>query len=300
MAHGLRPCRQPSLRLKARGLTIPDGDTNREMILLYDVFEETLKRVSERQQSLGNAMIEKWNISEEDLKSGLARVRTTADPAEAADNADLLSESVFERARLKRKIHQQFDQLCPAKTIMTTNISTLLVSQIEDAVTRGDRFAALHFHLMATLVDIVPGSRTDPRTIHVLQRFARSIGQVPIVSNKENRGYLHNAMLVDWLKAGIRLVAEGIASFQNVDRSWMIVHGDSGPFVVMDSVGLNVAFDIIDGEYERTGDEGLNNMADLLRPYIERAELGVKTGKGFYTYPEPEFLQPEFLQGKKD
>lgn len=267
-------------------------------VALYDVSEDTLKRVSEKQQQLGYAMIENWGISKEKLESGFTHVRTTTDPAEAAENADLLSESVFERASLKREIHEQFDRLCPPKTIMTTNTSTLLVSQIEDVVARGDRFAALHFHLMATLVDIVPGPRTDPKTIDVLQRFARSIGQVPIVSNRENKGYLHNAMLVDWLKTGIRLVAEGIASFQDVDRSWMIVHGESGPFVVMDSVGLNVAFDIIDGAYEETGDEGLKKMADLLRPYIERGELGVKSGKGFYSYPEPEFLQPGFLQGE--
>lgn len=269
-------------------------------VTLYDVSGDTLKRVSERHQLLGGAMVEKWDISREKLESGFARVKTTADPAEAAGSADLLSESVFERVPLKREIHEQFDRLCPPKTIMTTNTSTLLVSQIEDAVARGDRFAALHFHLMATLVDIVPGPRTDPKTIDVLQRFARSIGQIPIVSNRENRGYLHNAMLVDWLKAGIRLVAEGIADFQDVDRSWMIVHQDSGPFAVMDGVGLNVAFDIIDGEYQETGDVGLKKMADLLRPYIERGELGMKSGKGFYSYPEPEFLQPGFLQGKEE
>ena len=94
------------------------------------------------------------------------------------------------------------------------------------------------------------------------------------------------------------LVAEGIASFQDVDRSWMIVHGESGPFVAMDSVGLNVILDIIDGEYEETGDEGLKKMGDLLRPYIQRGELGLKTGKGFYSYPDPEFRQPGFLQGE--
>ncbi len=105
-------------------------------------------------------------------------------------------------------------------------------------------------------------------------------------------------MLVDCLKSGIRLVSESIADFRDVDRSWMIVHQDLGPFGVMDSVGLNVVFDILEGEYEQTGDEGLKSMVALLRPYIDRGELGMKAGKGFYSYPNPEYQQPDFLQGE--
>jgi len=264
-------------------------------VVLYDLSSETLKRVSERHEMLGAAMMDRWEVPEDKLRSAFKRVRTTSSPSEAAENADLLSESVFERASLKRDIHRQFDLLCPARTIMTTNTSTLLVSEIEDAVTRGDRFAALHFHLMATLVDIVPGPRTDPGIIDVLERFARSIGQIPIVPRKENRGYLHNAMLVAWLKSGIHLVAEGIADLQDVDRSWMIVHGESGPFAVMDSVGLNVVLDILEEEYKRTADRALKKMMALFQPYIEEGKLGMKTGKGFYTYPNPEFREPDFL-----
>ena len=267
-------------------------------VVLYDVSEETLQSVTQRHQMLGMAMIERWDMTEEKLKAGLARVRTTADAAEAAADADLLSESVFERVGLKREVHGQFDRLCPSKTIMTTNTSTLLVSQIEDVVDRGDRFAALHFHLLATLVDIVPGPRTDPKTIDVLERFARSIGQIPIIAKKENKGYLHNAMLVDWLKSGLRLVADGVVDLGDVDRSWMIVHQGSGPFAVMDGVGLNVVFDAIEGEFEQTGDEALKGMLEVLRPHIERGELGVKTGKGFYAYPEPAFMQSGFLEGE--
>jgi len=267
-------------------------------VVLYDLSEETLSRVPERQQLLGAGMVDRWGISTESLESGLKRVRTTMDAAEAAGNADLLSESVFERLAIKRDVHRQFDRLCPPRTILTTNTSTLLVSQIEKAVSRGDRFAALHFHLMGKLVDITPGPRTDPRTIDVLQRFARSIGQIPILTRKENKGYLHNAMLVAWLKSGLGLVAEGIGSVQDVDRSWMIVNGTPGPFASMDSIGLNVALDIVQSEFDQTGSDALKRMVDLIRPYIDRGELGVKTGKGFYTYPDPEYVKEGFLKGE--
>ena len=87
-----------------------------------------------------------------------------ADLHEAIANADLVSESVFEDLDLKRDVHRALDQAAPSHTILTTNTSALLVSDIEDVVERGDRFAAMHSHLGSLLVDIVGGPRTSPAT----------------------------------------------------------------------------------------------------------------------------------------
>ena len=264
--------------------------------VVYDISEEALSRVSFRQEMTGTRLVEERGFDQDAIRAGMARVRTVSDPAEAVENTDLLSESVFERVELKREVHRQFDALCPEHTIMTTNTSSLPLSDIEDVVRRGDKFAAMHFHGPGTIVDIVKGPRTSSRTIGILTEYVKSTGQVPLVLKKEKPGYLHNTMFIALLKAGALLVAEGYADIKDVDRSWMIVHqATSGPFGMMDGVGLNVAMDVAEEEYNRSGDPEFKKMADFLRPYVERGELGIKTGKGFYTYPDAPWMKPEFL-----
>jgi 3-hydroxybutyryl-CoA dehydrogenase len=265
--------------------------------IVYDVSQAALDRVPIRQEMIATRLVEERSFDQGVIKAGMKRVRIVSDPAEAVESADLMSESVPERTELKRKVHKQFDELCPEHTIMTTNTSSLPVSEIEDVVKRGDKFAAMHFHGPMTLVDIMKGPRTSSRSIDILKRYVRSIGNVPLVLKKEKPGYLHNTMFIALLKTGGLLVADGFADKEDVDRSWMIMHQSrSGPFGMMDGVGLDVVMDVLEEEYNRTGDADTKKIVDFLRPYLERGELGMKTGKGFYTYPDAPWMKPEFLR----
>ncbi len=269
---------------------------------VYEVSEEALRRAPTRQKERLATLVSVGAISQSEegqMEAGLLRISFTADAEKAAENADLLIEAVPEDVPLKRKVHAQFEKLLPPHAIMATNTSTLLVSDIEDAVTRGDRFAALHFHgVPAALVDIMRGPRTSDETVDALKRFTRSLGKVPMVMKKERRGYVHNTLLVGLLRAAWSLVLGGYADVQDVDRAYMLVTGlPYGPFGMMDGIGLDIVMQIA-GSAGDTGDEFTpQQVLDYLRPYMERGELGAKTGKGFYTYPNPAFQQPDFLAG---
>lgn len=270
-------------------------------VTVYDVSEEVLQRAPARQKEIAERIVTMGALSRDEVDGGLTRVTFTADPKEAAANADLLSESVFERVPLKREIHAQFDELCPPGTILTTNTSSLLVSDIEDAVRRGDKFAAMHFHGIGSLVDIMRGPRTSDETVAILKRFVRSVGEVPMVMKKEKGGYLYNSMLGGLLRAAWELVAGGYAEPQDVDRAYMLVtRNPVGPFGMMDGIGLNVIADAGSAARSQGGDMLPQETGELLRPYIERGDLGMKTGKGFYTYPNPAYQQPDFLSGGDD
>jgi len=266
---------------------------------VYDTSEEALQRAPQRQKEMVERMIMMGGLKQEEVDAGLKLITFTADPEKAAEKADLVSESVFEVVELKRKVHAQFDQLCPPNTILTTNTSSLLVSDIEDAVGRGDKFAAMHFHGgLGSLVDIMRGPRTSDETVDILKRFARSIGEVPMVMKKEKGGYLYNTILGGILGAAWELVLGGYAEPEDVDRAYMLVTRQAaGPFGIMDAIGLNVIMDAASGGGLESEEFALKQAADYLRPYIERGDLGMKTGKGFYSYPDPAYQQPEFLSG---
>ena len=264
--------------------------------LVWDSSAEALSLVPQRLQEMGAYMLELGIRNSFQIEEGLSRIHQVSDPKEAAGKADLLGESVFERLELKRQVHKQFDDLCPPHTIMTTNTSSLLVSRIEDAVKRGDRFAALHAHLFSQLFDIVGGPRTSPGTIDILVRYVRSLGGIPIVLRKERPGYLYNSIFGSILRTAMMLVIDGEAMMWDVDRAWMTgFNSQAGPFGMMDFVGLNVVFDgATENFFDPDNAEDSQKIVQFLRPFMERGELGIKTGKGFYAYPDPIFVQADF------
>jgi 3-hydroxybutyryl-CoA dehydrogenase len=266
-------------------------------VVVYDVSEDALKGMEFRHQMMGYMWAEDGKTTQQEVEEAVGRIRVCPDAADAAADADLLIEAVPEQLALKQEVYKQFEKLCPEKTVFVSNTSSLLVSEMEPSVKRKDRFAALHFHGYKTVVDIMRGTQTSDEMVELLQAFSRSIGEIPIVMKKEHIGFLHNYMFIALLEAAVWLAAGGFGSVEDIDRSWMKVHdSQAGPFGMLDFVGLDVAFDVGQGMLDRGHPGHWEEMREFLMSYIEQGHLGVKTGQGFYTYPDPAFAQPEFLE----
>jgi 3-hydroxybutyryl-CoA dehydrogenase len=267
---------------------------------LYDIRPEALDQGMQMMRGYLDPMLGQGAISAEQAAAALARIHPTTDPVSAA-RAELVSESVPEDPQLKGRVFAQFNNLCPQRTIFTTNTSTLLPSMMAEASGRPDRFAALHFHgyvWISNVVDVMPHPGTSAETLDTLEAFAQRIGQIPIRLEKESNGYVFNAMLNAMLRAATSLAAKDVTAFQNVDRAWMgVMKTPIGPFGILDQVGLETAWHI--NQYWATAlhDTELQANADFLKTYVDQGHLGVKTGRGFYTYPDPEFTRPGFLTG---
>jgi 3-hydroxybutyryl-CoA dehydrogenase len=268
-------------------------------VTVYDISEQALQGLEFRHQFMGFQWVREKLTTREEVENCLGRIRATSDPAEGAADADLLIEAVSEKIDVKHKVFAQFDALCPRKTIFASNTSSLLTSEMETAVARKDRFAALHFHGYKSVVDIMRGTKTTDETVETLQKFARSMGELPIVMKKEKEGFLHNSIFIAWLEAGLWLAAGGFGSIEDIDRSWMKVHKSAyGPFGAMDIVGLDVARDIGNGLKAKSFPGHWDEIERFLQPYIERGHLGIKTMQGFYSYPDPAYLRPDFIEAR--
>jgi len=266
-------------------------------VTVFDINEESLTQVAARQLEFAAILIASGYYTDELVAEAMSRIICTADLKQATADADLVSESVIERLDIKRQVHLNLDEICPPNTILTTNSSTLLVSDIEDVVQRGDRFAALHTHLLSPLVDIVAGPRTSPKTVELLNAYVLSVGGVPLVLKKENPGYLLNSMLSSVLSTALLLVVEDNVGYKEIDRSWMRhFNAFMGPFGMMDMFGLNIVYDglLIDDPHGRMKIIK-PKLLPFIKPYIDKGTMGVKTGEGFYSYPDPAFKDLEFL-----
>ncbi len=171
---------------------------------------------------------------------------------------------------------------------------------IAEATGRPDRFAALHFHdcSITNVVDVMPHPGTSAKTLEAILEFCKDIDQFPIELKKEQHGYVFNTMLMELLGSALNLASIGVAAPEDIDRAWLgIMKTAVGPFGIMDSVGLDTVYKITDYWATKTNDPKRKGNAAYLIEFVEQGSLGIKTGKGFYTYPDPDFLKPEFMEG---
>jgi 3-hydroxybutyryl-CoA dehydrogenase len=267
-------------------------------VTLYDIAPEMLEKATARLRSILARLVAEGHLVQGQVDAMLARITTTTDPKAAAE-ADLLSESVPEDSELKAKVFAQFNELCPAHTIFTTNTSSLVPSMFAEATGRPAQFAALHFHhevWVSNVVDIMPHPGTAEETVELLYAFAKRIGQIPILLRKENYGYVFNAMFNELNTAAVSLVVNGVASIEDVDRAWMgVMKMPLGPFGWLDGIGLDTCWKITEYWAKTLGDEQLQKNSDFFKEYVNKGYLGVKSGRGFYVYPDPAFQDPDFL-----
>jgi len=240
-------------------------------------------------------------ISREEADQMLKRIYTTNDPADAAKDADLLSESVPENPSLKKELFEKFNKLCPEHTIFTTNTSTLLPSKLAESTGRPERFLAFHCNnpvFVTRTVDIMGHPGTSKEVLDITIEFSRRIGLIPLILEKEQPGYIINTLLGGLLPKALELVANGVATPQQVDKSWMSnMKVGIGLFGIMDSNGLDIGWKMREKHALSSGDEQEKAIYNYLKTnFIDKGHLGRKTGQGFYKYPNPEYKNPDFLK----
>jgi len=231
--------------------------------------------------------------------SAAQKVQFKGSLAEAVARADLVVEVVPENLELKLKVWAEMDRAAPPEAILATNSSSMPVSKVEGATGRPERCLNMHFYrleLGQNMADVMGGTRTSAEVMAAGREFVRSLNLIPLKVNKELLGFCFNRVWRAIKRETLHMWAGGFVDFRDVDRAWMIFTGTSwGPFGLMDAVGLDVVRDI-EMVYFNESKDPRDHPPEALKKKIEAGELGVKTGKGFYTYPDPEFARADFLK----
>jgi 3-hydroxybutyryl-CoA dehydrogenase len=270
-------------------------------VMVYDISDEILEKSQAAFQKLGEAYKADLNASQKQIDETMVRLSFSSDLAVAVTDADLLIESVPEDPSIKKDFYKNLAAVAPQKTIFASNSSTLLPSQFAESTGRPAQFAALHFAneiWKHNTAEIMGHPDTDADVFDTLVAFAKSIGMVALPLHKEQPGYIVNSLLVPLLSAGLDLLVRGVADVETIDKTWMVATGaPTGPFAILDVVGITTAYNINKMDAEKTGDSGKQKLVDYLKEnFIDKGKLGVATGEGFYTYPNPSFKDPDFLK----
>jgi 3-hydroxybutyryl-CoA dehydrogenase len=228
-------------------------------------------------------------------------VQQTTNLDEAVKDSELVIEAVPESEELKNKVFKELGEKMPRQAILATNSSSMPVSKMEASSGRPELCVNMHFYAPLqgiNIVDIMGGTKTLPDVMQRGVSWIESIGCIPLTVKKEILGFCFNRVWRAIKREALYMWGNGFVDFRDTDRAWMVfTKMKQGPFALMDMVGLDVVYDI-EMVYYKDSKDPKDKPPEALLEMIKRGDLGVKSGKGFYTYPDPEFLHPDFLRPK--
>lgn len=252
-------------------------------VTLFNTRPETSQRAHERIERDLTLLLESGLVTAAQASAALSRIRRTTVLAEAISGQDYLSENVPEDLTLKQQVFQEMDRLAPPDVLLTSNTAGLSVTALALRCAHPERVLSVHYYLPAhliPLVDVIPGERTAPESLQAARRLMESLGKEPVVFARDVPGSVGPRLQAALVGEALRLVQEGVATPEMVDR--VLTHavgrrlGVTGIFDRLDLAGLDTVVAILRGAGRP--------VPSLLAEKVERGEVGLKSGRGFYVW----------------
>jgi enoyl-CoA hydratase/3-hydroxyacyl-CoA dehydrogenase len=251
-------------------------------VTIVDVKEEILNNAINRITWSVKKLEQKGKITNAD--EVLSRIKTSTDLASAARDADYVIEAVVEKTDVKKEVFKILDENTRDDVILSTNTSTIPITDIAAATKREDKVVGLHFFNPPTLirlVEIIRGKNTSDETVNATVEFAKSIGMDYVLVEKDVPGFLINRINIRVFVEAIRLLEEGYKP-EEVDAAVRYRAGlPMGIFEVADFSGVDTIYNVLK-EVKARGFE--IEIPKVLEEMVNEGRLGMKTGRGFYEY----------------
>ncbi|MBT4522185.1 MAG: 3-hydroxyacyl-CoA dehydrogenase [Halieaceae bacterium] len=270
-------------------------------VVIYDLYDDGLRNCRNAHQTYAAIYRQDLDASQDIIDATVARISYTTNLGESVAVADLVIEAAPEVPDTKVALYRQLAPHLQAHTLVVTNSSTLLPSQFAESTGRPGKFCSLHFANLIwslNLAEVMAHPGTENSTLLAVTQFAIEIGMVPIPIEKEQSGYVLNSWFVPLLQSAQTLVTNGVSTPEYIDRTYMIGNrGCSfGPCGLMDIVGMKTVYDILQHWGTVNKDEQMLINADYIKHnFLDRGLLGLQSGQGYYTYPNPSFQAADFL-----
>lgn len=254
-------------------------------VVLRDIDDAFVKKGLDGIAKGLDRLVSKGKMEEAAKNELLARITGTTDLKLAAD-CDLVVEAAVENMAIKKQIFKELDGICKPETILSSNTSSLSITEVAAATARPDKVIGMHFFNPATvmkLVEIIKGVATSQETYDKVKDVSIKIGKEP-VEVAEAPGFVVNRILIPMINEAAGILAEGIASAEDIDTAMKLgANHPIGPLALGDLIGLDVCLAIMDVLYQEFGDSKYRAHS-LLRKYVRAGWLGRKSGKGFFSY----------------
>ena len=256
-------------------------------VIMRDIEDRFIETGFKTIQDFLSKSVGKGKITEEHKKETLAKIKGTTRMEDLKD-ADFIIEAVFEDLELKKNVFKQLDELVRPDVILTTNTSSMSITEIATSTKRPDKVAGMHFFNPAPLmrlVEVVRGMLTSDGTVQTIKEMAKNMGKEPVEVKKDTPGFIVNRLMMPHLLEAIKIFEEGIATPEDIDKAVKLgLNYPMGPFELMDLTGIDIALHVTEYLYKELNKESKWSAPTLLRLMIRAGRLGKKTGEGWYRY----------------
>lgn len=255
-------------------------------VSLVDINQNALdKAVATITKNL-DRQLAKERITAEQKESALANITTYTELSKGAANADLVVEAASENFNIKKSIFEELDKVTPESAILSSNTSSISITQIAAVTNRPDKVIGMHFMNpvpVMKLVEVIAGYDTSKEVTDTIMELSKNIGKVPTLVN-DYPGFIANRILMPMINEAIYSLYEGVAGVEEIDTVMKLgMAHPMGPLQLADFIGLDVCKAILEVMYEGFGNPKYA-PCPLLVNMVTAKHLGVKSGKGFYEY----------------
>jgi 3-hydroxybutyryl-CoA dehydrogenase len=258
-------------------------------VVVTDISEQVLKRGVATIEYYLKRGVQKGRIPPGDRDLILCRIKGSIGLRDL-DDRDLVIEAIPEDMAVKTKVFEELDSICRPDAILCTNTSCLSVTELARRTNRPDRVIGTHFLSPvppSKLLEIVKADTTSEDTLTAVTEFGRSLGKEILVA-KDTPGFIFNYLLLALTGAAVRLLENGIASAEDIDKSMTLGLGHPiGPLALADFNGLDIGYMVARAMYDRSKDPCLTPSV-MMQVLVDSGRLGRKTGEGFYKYSKGE------------
>ena len=255
------------------------------VVCLHDASSAAIDRARATiEKSLGK-FVEKGKLTADDRDAALGRLSPTA-TVDALADVDYVVEAIIENADAKRVLLNRLDALTRPDVILSSNTSSISITQLGAATRRPDRVLGMHFMNpvpLMTLVELVRGQATSAEAMQIAADLCKALGKSPVEA-ADYPGFISNRILMTMINEAIFAVMEGVGTPEAIDSVMkMGMNHPMGPLTLADFIGLDVCLAIMNVLHEGLGDPKYR-ACPLLRRMVAAGHLGRKTGQGFYKY----------------
>lgn len=253
-------------------------------VLLYDIQSELIRAAISGLRKKLESLVEKGKLAADQKEGILSRISSVSDFRQL--QVDMVIEAVIEKLEVKQKIFKELEKINDKGCILTTNTSSIPVTQIASVLKHPNRFAGLHFFNPAPvmkLVEIIRGASTATTTIQLLTDFSKQLNKQYVLAH-DSPGFIVNRVARHYYVESLKIVEEQVADIQSVDILMKSAGFKMGPFELMDFIGIDVNFSVTSSMYSSFHQDPKFRPSRMQQQKVDAGHLGRKTGKGFFDY----------------
>jgi len=260
-------------------------------VTLFDTDPEVLKSAPERIRRNLGVFLELNLVSQPDMEACIRRIELCDDLGPFCEKGDFIIEAIQENLKAKLKVFEALERQIDSHVVITSNTSAISITRLSHGLRHRERFLGTHFwnppHIVPC-VEVIKGEETSEDVFETVFEIMKKIGKQPVRVLKDVPGFLGNRLQHAMWREAMSLAEKNIAAPEDIDK--VVKYGFGlrlpfiGPLETADLAGLDLSYDV--QEYLFPFLENASKPSEELKNRVEEGLLGVKTGKGFYDWPE--------------